>query len=211
MKATSYPRLEDQPAYRVEADKLQCYYEQRSEAQRRIDELSTQLARNQHVEHDASIASADALIENEGIARSLREQIALQVALVEGINRALPAQTHRVFAATTALTIEARKHFRPEHKRLIREIIDAVIALDAANKKQQAFVEAARSLGYHDSVLTDWTCEKVGRDINDQNCEFSGYYWLRDTKEYANEPDDAKPDEREAHSKRKRKLASLLG
>lgn len=210
MKST-YPRIEDQPAYRAEADKLQRYYEQRSEAQRRIDELSVQLARNQHVGHDGAIAGADELIENEGIARSLREKIAAQVAIVEAINRALPAQTHKVHAVTSALTIEARKHFQADHKRLVQGIVDAVVALDKANKAQQEFVEAARSLGYHDSVLTDYTVSKVGRDINDPDEDFSAFYRLRDMREYVNEPDTSTPDERELHSKRKGKLASLLG
>lgn len=212
LKIPSYPKLEEQPQYIAEVEKLQTYHAELSAAQKKLDELNARFARGfvgGDAEHDVEMA--DRLIEVGGATENLRDQAANQVRLIDALRIAIPAQRHRIQLITSELTRQARLHFAREHKEYVQRIVECVEALGQANREQQKYVEAVRDLGYDNSIVTDMTCERVGRDIADPNGDDNAFYWLKDAKEYIAEPDDLKPDEREAQSKRKGRLTALLG
>jgi hypothetical protein len=197
-----YPRIAEQPEYKVEADKLNRFAKQKAEAEAKLVTLQDQLEQASkpaaRTEEDA-ISKAESLLAGEAHGVNLQAEIQATNKLIQALGAAVLAQHGVVHRVSEQLSRAAGRRYEEEHKKRVKRLMAAVDELHAANRAEQMLREDLVRLGYSGTALPAMS----HRGVEDPNavCENITYYWYREAMNYSKSDEEMASEVRRARVK----------
>lgn len=184
----NYPRLTDQPAYKLEADKLAKF---RGELQIAQDELNRIQLGRLRAEHKPSptgselIKSAESMIGGQAVQNTNDRESHLN-RLIPTLEKAIQSQSAVVRECMRVLSKEAGTQLGDQHRKLTKQVIAAATELCEANKAESSFRSGVEALGYEGALPP--TSYGMGLpspppDLLDPYCVYSKK-WLTEVSNY---------------------------
>lgn len=202
-----YPRIDSQPEYAAELEKLNRFTAQRDQAIKTQEALNAEIERSGDIERAAdgdAVAKVERLLAG-GAERDLASERAAATKLIHALGDAIYAQAIVVRKIDHALSRAAGRRFSEEHKERVRRVMAAVVELHAANQAEIQLRTDLGRLGYGGETVPAMVLQSALEQSPFAVSENITYYWFEEAKKYV------QTDAQVAAGVRKARLTAAIG